>query len=155
MELSFEAIKAQIVHEHLHGEIDIDRITPGQPSADTIDVISNEYDRWITSLNIPAPRVRNRRQSEFVPKNNRAMRRHLYQRVQRLYRQDRSRCANLVLSGEWRNEVETEIPIEQMESAWRAIMERVTGGRKTDITRCISFYGHVKSNFISRSQRST
>ena len=101
--------------------IDLDAITPDQPSAVTRSVLDTEYARWLPPI-AKKPRNPPRRPARLANTSPRAKRRANYARVQRSFKSNRSRCARDVLSGSW--EVEpSPVPMAEQEPYWRGIFE--------------------------------
>eukprot|EP00112_Aurelia_sp_Birch-Aquarium-sp1_P007295 Seg1794.7 transcript_id=Seg1794.7/GoldUCD/mRNA.D3Y31 product="hypothetical protein" protein_id=Seg1794.7/GoldUCD/D3Y31 len=119
-----QQLRASISDDHLHCDIDWENVKPGQPTTQSREIIDKEFEAWVLSLAIPAPKDAPAFQRRTnAPKTGRALRRHQYTQVQRLYKKDRKRCAQEVLSGNWRAEKTTSVPLDEMEQPWREIME--------------------------------
>ena len=117
-------MRSSIVEDQLHCEIDWELVKPGQPTEQSLKVTDKEFEEWVHSLATPAPRNRPAPQRQAnAPKTGRALRRHQFAHMQGLYKKDRKRCAQEVLSGNWRTEKTAFVPLDEMEPAWREIME--------------------------------
>jgi hypothetical protein len=92
-------------------------------------LIDLEYGTWIARLKENSPTVvkptRHRKpgvQSKRKCTGRKAKRRNQYRTVQTLYRRNRSRCAELVLSGDW-NKVVHSLPLSSQDQFWRGMFE--------------------------------
>ena len=97
-------------------------------------LIDTEYDGWLTYLDktygpFKKPTLSKPGGRWIPPKidsncrsSKKLERRRQYREVQRLFKKNRSRCADLVLSGDWSKEP-VEIPFEEQESFWGPLFE--------------------------------
>ena len=99
----------------------LDSISPGQPDDRVKEALDEEYRRWLPP--------RERRQSlpprqalQRVSDRPRVKRRAQYARVPREYNKNRSRCAQNVISGAWRDPP-AQLPLDKQEAFWRSLFE--------------------------------
>eukprot|EP00795_Rhopilema_esculentum_P011103 gene11103-19967_t len=106
--------------------IDLESIAPGRPTDETRSLIDSKFAEWIKSI-IISPVTRNKRPGgmsrNIVGINAAKLRRYQYARIQGLYKRNRGRCADEVLSGKWTEVAGTSVQIKDMELVWRGIME--------------------------------
>ena len=99
----------------------LDDIEPGVPSDWVREAIDLNYEVWL-----PAPaeagRSQHARAPAKEPEGARAKRRAQYARVQRCYDKDRTRCAQQIIAGNWR-EPPASLPMSVKEPFWRDIFE--------------------------------
>ena len=108
-----DLIKVVKDSEIVLGELWLEDIVPGQPAVDA------NYEAWLP------PRKRRSRGAQEpckVPEGGRAKRRAQYARVQRCYDRDRTRCAQEVITGAWRNPPAS-LPMDTQEAFWRNLFE--------------------------------
>ena len=95
--------------EFAPGEETLLGIEPGKFHQANLSIIDNLFTR---------PRLK-------LPKTRRKRRKALH----RLYKQDRSRAAALIVSGEWRTlDKSTQQPMDTLKAFWQPLLETSTGG---------------------------
>jgi len=116
---------------------------PSGPAGQRIQaLVDKEYDQFVASLPIQTPKAsptgpersgssRHRRKrtgtvgparGQVKPPSRKQLRRRLYGVLQRLYKKNRSLCAQTVLSGNWAKEKRT-TTLEEQESFWKPLFE--------------------------------
>ena len=114
----------EVINTEKFTNMNLDLIVSGQPNEDVREMINEEYDRWINTLNLSNKKRSSQRKQAKLSDNTRTRHRQQYTVTQRLYRMDRSRCADSILSGNWKEQREDPIPLQEMEGPWRDIMEK-------------------------------
>ena len=116
-----EALRNDIQVLSIPDGIDIDSITPDQPTAVTRSVLDTEYDRWLPPIAKPSCNPP-RRPARPVNNSPQARRRASYARIQCSFKISRRRCAREVLSSSWEAEPSA-VPMAEQEPYWRGIFE--------------------------------
>lgn len=105
--------------------LDYQNWVPGKSTAASRQQIDKEYCDWVQQYLPSRPRrqnsVRPPRPGNPAP-NRRQRRKRQYATIQSLYRKDRKRCAEEVLSGNWREQASS-MALERIEPYWRALFE--------------------------------
>ena len=119
-------LKTAINVEDLACPVDLESIAPGRPTDETRSLIESEFAEWVKSI-IVSPVTRSKRPGgmsrNVAGMNASKLRRYQYARIQALYKRNRGRCADEVLSGKWTEVAGTSVQMKDMEPVWRGIME--------------------------------
>lgn len=136
-------LKGSIDITMLASDIMVEEITCGSPDESCRNNIDKEYEIWISKWakgkrTCPAKRIKT---PHF--RNKKHERRYQYAKIQNLYRKNRSRCANEVLSGAWR-EKEEEVTLKELAPFW----EKLLGKESVQDSRRPSTKAGVKWDLI-------
>lgn len=98
---------------------------PGTNQQVRQQLVDDEYERWKSSVHVPHGRLQStarkkRKTASAATRNQR--RREQYARIQNLYRKNRTRCAEAVLSGDYEREPAS-IPFDEHETFWGTLFE--------------------------------
>ena len=114
-----DLIKAVEDSEIVLGKLRLEDIVPGQPSDWVREAVDTNYEAWLPSRKRRSHRAQEPRK---VPEGARANRRAQYARVQRCYDRDRTRCAQEVIMGAWRDPPAS-LPMSTQEPFWHDLFE--------------------------------
>ena len=102
------------------GEVTLDKIVPGCPDDRVRSALDKEYEAWLPSRERHAPGSRPQPQQTKAQDRPRVRRRTQYPWVQREYTNNRSCCAQDVISGAWQDP-QTTLPMGTQEPFWRSL----------------------------------
>ena len=114
----------EVIDTEKLNNMNLDHIIPGHPNEEVRTKINDEYDRWIKTLNLPDKKKGSNIKKVKLSDNTRTRRRQQYTITQTLYKMDRSRCAESILSGNWKEQREDPVALQGMEGPWHDIMEK-------------------------------
>ena len=109
--------------EFAPGEETLLGIEPGKFHQANVSIIDNLFTEFMVrnpcQRYTPKPRPRLK-----LPKTRRKRRKALHRILQRLYKQDMSKAAALIVSGEWKTlDKSTQLPMDTLEAFWQPLLE--------------------------------
>ena len=105
--------------ENMDTSVDLASVQLGAGSVNQV-LVNSDFVEWIP----PSPPANSRRPtpSRKLPEHKRARRRALYSRIQRMYKRQRAKAADIILEGTWNQDV-SDIPLPTQDRYWRTLFE--------------------------------